>query len=151
LKIIKIGLTIIAATCLSGCLQPYGKNTKINIKTAAYLNPDVYGKPAPIAITVYELNSQMDFNKASYSQLYNSASDILKNSLIDLHPYTIKPGVNESLSIDVSKQAKYIGIAAGYRRINNANWKKLIPISNLKTVNLKVDLESENLIVTIQN
>jgi type VI secretion system protein VasD len=151
LNTLKTTLVLTLTIVLAACSQPYGNQTGVKIATASYLNPDINGKAAPVALTIYELRSQNYFNAASYTDLANSATDTLKTSLIDLHPYELQPGSDKNINLYISKQTRYIGLTAGYRNINSATWKKLITLNKNKTNNININLESENLTASIKN
>jgi len=143
---------LILILILQGCAAHSGIKSDINVKTAAYLNPDINGHPSPVVLTIYELKSQQYFNQATYNQLATEPTNTLKTSLIDLHPFEIQPNYNFNDTLYLNNNIHYIGVTAAYRNIDSALWKKLLPLPhNTKKIKLLINLESENLLAKINN
>ena len=50
------------------------------------------------------------------------------------------PGTSRSLELEISPEAQAIGLVAGYRDIDNATWRKAIPVSPGGTKSISVNL-----------
>jgi type VI secretion system protein VasD len=102
------------------------------------INPNLQGNPSSIMIYVFQLKDTLAFNSANFSQINSVAG--LKGSVITKDTYIIQPGEQKQISFSTDDDAKYIGVAAGYRNIN-LEWKKVIPVTShtfSKTYELKL-------------
>jgi type VI secretion system protein VasD len=131
---------------LGGCHSGTGIQTELKVTTADYLNPDIRGKASPVVLTVYELKSQKEFSDATFEQLTTNPLNNLKTSLIDIHHYELEPHSESKLHFNMTKDAHYLGMVAGYRIMNNSQWKKIIPLTPGKTSQeLEVNLETNTI------
>ena len=141
-------VTLFVAIILTGCEQTSGINTRLNVRTAEYLNPDIQGKASPVVISIYELKTQNTFNQLNYQKLTSNPNDELKNDLIDIHTLEVRPDSQQRITLYINKNTRYLGIIAGYRAINNAQWRKIIAMSNHnRHLSMDITLETNNMIV----
>ena len=147
---------LIASTALlSGCslIKPHPASANLTIQSAKYLNPNLNGDPSPVVITLYQLKSPYSFKQATFDSLNTNSGKTLSTDLIDKNVIEVRPGSNLSVSQQISPNAQYLGIVAGYRNINKATWKKLIKLVNEpnKETIIHLDLESEALAVSVNH
>ena len=133
---------IAVALCLSACGgggPPKPTPTKASIVVAADVNPEPNGRASPIVVRLYQLKEEGAFNNASYFALYDKEQETLGASLISREEYELKPGETRTLDLKVPPEAHFLGVMAGYRDINNAKWRTLLPAgASLKKVTLSV-------------
>ena len=144
-QILKLFAVIVLSTGLTACASgPNG--VAVDIQSARYLNPDVNGLASPVVISIYQLKSPFTFNNANYSSLANNSAAILGSDLIDKQTMEIRPGENKNINLDLAQATQYIGIVAGYRKINQAQWHTTIRIpAKSKGANIALSLESQGL------
>ncbi len=130
----------------ASCHQIDGINTRLNIRTAEYLNPDNRGKASPIVLSVYELKDQKRFAQLSYRELTTNPNNTLKTSLIDIHTIEIRPNIHQELTLYINKNTRYLGVIAGYRSIDSSKWKQVITMSNHpRHLKMDVMLQTNNM------
>lgn len=120
---------------------------KINIQSAQYLNPNVNGIAAPVVVLLYQLKSPYNFNNADYGSLSMSSLVVLGQDLIDKETLEIRPGEKKSIQFTLLPGTQYVGIVAGYRTINTAKWRAIIPIAN-KSKKVTLNLNSSGLVLS---
>lgn len=142
-------MIILAITLLSACEHNNAIQTRLAIRSANYLNPDINGTASPVVVDVFELTRATEFNEASYSKLSGSSAIALGNTLIDRHTIEVRPGHDQVIRQYVSPSTRAIGIIAAYRNLDNADWKKVIYIpSETSAVRIGLSLASQNITVT---
>jgi len=142
---LKLLAAILLATGLTACASGPG-GVAVNIQSARYLNPDVNGIASPLVVSIYQLKSPFTFNNANYGSLANNSAAILGTDLIDKQTMEIRPGENKMINLDLTQNTQYIGIVAGYRKINQAQWHTTIRIPGKgKGISIALNLESQGL------
>lgn len=144
-KYLKLFAVAILAAALTACASGPG-GVAVNIQSARYLNPDVNGVASPVVVSIYQLKSPFTFNNANYGSLANNSAAILGSDLIDKQTMEIRPGENKVVNLNLAQSTQYIGIVAGYRKINQAQWHTTIRVpGKSKGVSIALNLESQGL------
>jgi type VI secretion system protein VasD len=97
------------------------------VQTSATVNPGESGRANPIVVRVYQLKSDVAFRAAPYEKLFDDDKATLGQELIESTSVTLRPNDQAALSLMVSGEAKFLGIAAFYRQYDNIQWKVPIP------------------------
>lgn len=117
--------TALGSGCASGPPKPIP--VKASLTTAVDVNPDVEGHPAPIVVRLYELKEEGAFNNADYFKLIDREQEALGGSLAGREEYEVQPGESRAWDMKVPGEARFLGVAAGYRDLPNSHWKALLP------------------------
>jgi type VI secretion system protein VasD len=142
---------LLAATLISGCSSKKGvidkvfgdspPKTVIHISASPDLNPDIQGRPSPIVLRIYTLYADDIFRNADFFALYENDTAILGDDMAARDEYEISPG--KTLKLDereLPMQARYIGVMAAYRDLDNAVWRGTIetPVDEVTYVNISL-------------
>ena len=129
MRILTYGAICAIALALGGCSggAPKPTPTRASLVVAGDVNPDSSGRPSPVVVRVYQLKEQGAFNDAAFFALFDKEPETLGASLITREEYELKPGETRSLGLTVAPEAHFLGVIAGYRDINNATWRTLVP------------------------
>jgi type VI secretion system protein VasD len=119
------------ALLLAGCLAlaacksapPKPKVLKLNVAVSTDANPDGQNRPSPIVIRVYQLKDDAAFKDADYFALYDKEQATLAASLISRQEFEVAPGGQQLLDYQLSPDARFVGVTAGYRNIRDASWR----------------------------
>ena len=125
---------------LAGC----GSSTiKIegNIQTSQGINPDHAGRPSPVVIRVYQLRSPGPFMNADFFDLYDNAVATLGQNLIISEEFELRPGEAREYNTKFEKAAKYVGVIAAFRDLENARWREVVMLPDKKKVHLHIILD----------
>lgn len=114
------------ATIACASAPPKPARTRLTLAATADLNPDVKGEPRPVVIRLYQLRADAAFNEADYFALLDDEKKVLGPDLIDRAEYTVAPSEKRTMEFDVSAEAKFVGIMAGYRDFRNAQWRTIV-------------------------
>jgi type VI secretion system protein VasD len=121
------------AITVAGCFSkkpkppPPPPPTKAAIVVARDVNPDSDGRPSPIVVRLYQLKEEGAFNSASYFALADKEQATLGPSLDSREEYELQPGQTKELILKIPPEARYLGVVAAYRDLNNSKWKALSP------------------------
>jgi len=98
--------------------------TKINAQILASfdINPDATGRPSPLVVRVYELKANQTFDDADFFQLYDDEAATLGGDLLTREEFELSPGEGREIIRKTNEQARYIGVVAAYRNIDQARW-----------------------------
>ena len=127
---LKISFVAVFCIALVACSSTTENNVDFSssIRAAADINPDFENRPAPVLVRVSQLTSRINFDDASYTALFESNHNALGAEYIALDEYLIHPGTNNEVELQISENAKYIGIAVGYRSIDMVNWRTVVTV-----------------------
>jgi type VI secretion system protein VasD len=141
------GLTVLA---LAGCLSnpPKPSNVKLTLRATADVNPDANGRPSPVVVRIYQLKADAAFAGAEFFALYDDEQKALGPDLVKRDEFTLGPGESSPAPVQVSPDARFIGVIAAYRDYRNAQWRVVTkaPLRNNTTVSvgrLKLELVSK--------
>lgn len=121
------GLAALPA-CSGG--TPAVKTTSLEfaIEADQEINPNSDGNPAPILLRVYELKTKTAFEQASFFELLDGDTTKLGPELVAKREFEVKPGEKSTFKRDSPTDAKHVGVIAGFREINTANWRSVVDI-----------------------
>jgi len=124
-----------------GGRPPKPTPTRASLVVAGDVNPDSSGRPSPVVVRLYQLKEEGAFNNAAFFALFDKEQETLGASLIAREEYELKPGETRRLELKVAPEGHFLGVIAGYRDIDNAKWKTLLPAGEgkrLRKVTIRV-------------
>jgi type VI secretion system protein VasD len=95
----------------------------LNIVVSADVNPDSQNRPAPIVVRVYQLKDDAAFKDADFFALYDKEQATLAAALVSREEYELAPGEHRTVDFLLPHDTRYVGVAAAYRDIRNAQWR----------------------------
>jgi type VI secretion system protein VasD len=137
---------------LSACAgAPKRENLGLQISATADVNPDMQGRPSPIILHVMELNSTEQFNRLDYMGLTQPSGAALGPELLGKNQVVLQPGESRALPLELNPMTTAIGLVAGYRDIDNAVWRKIVPINQGKTKGISITLEQTQIVANVSD
>ncbi len=132
MKTLLQGLIVITFAILSSACMSTGGEQKVDfsyvIEAADSINPDINGRPSSVVVRVFQLSNQINFENASYDDLFASANNTLGTEFISVDEYLIDPGARKEIEAQISENAKFIGVVVGYRSIDMVTWRTISPV-----------------------
>lgn len=118
--------------------------TEVQLKAvaAANVNPDVRKRPSPIVIRVYELKARTQFDALDFLSLTERDKDILGADLLSREEFVMRPGETKAMVKKVSPEAKFIGITAGYRDLERAQWRAVTAIQGQSSTDFQIKVDA---------
>ena len=103
--------------------KPQPVNLKLNITASADVNPDAQNRPSPVVIRIYQLKDDAAFKGADFFALYDKEEALLAAALVSRVEFELAPGEKKTVDYSVSPDTRFVGVAAAYRDIRNAQWR----------------------------
>ena len=146
-------LTIAMLGLLSACAggPPPREALDMQINATADVNPDMQGRPSPVILHIIELSSTEQFNRLDYMGLTQPSGAGLGADLLGKNQMVLQPGETKSLPMELNPQTTAIGLVAGYRDIDNAAWRKVIPVTQGSTKGISITLEQTQIVTTVSD
>lgn len=113
---------MVGCSTLNKSSEPKPQELNFQIFGSRTLNPDLEHVASPMRIDIFELKEIGEFNAVSYKELMENEKS-LGDKLIRRTQYIVHPDSIKYIPLKVDNNAKYLGVAAGYLDIDNANWK----------------------------
>ncbi len=104
----------------------------LTVVAAPDINPDLNGRPSPVAVALFQLKSAEGFGSADFFSLFDPVSVALGADLISREQITIQPGETRVLTVDVAADARFLGAAAAYRDLEQADWRTVLPLESVR-------------------
>ena len=79
-----------------------------------------------LVIKIFQLKSGSKFEQAEYFELFDDAEAILGGDLLAVEQLMLTPGEYRPYEGEFDPDTRFVGIIAGYRDINQADWRSLI-------------------------
>ncbi|QEY16730.1 type VI secretion system lipoprotein TssJ [Cellvibrio sp. KY-GH-1] len=95
----------------------------LELVAAENLNPDINGRPSPVAITVYQLANASGFRKGDYMSLTENGKQLLGKDLLAMHTVNLRPGQRLVLEYPITRGESALGVVVGYRVIDYSGWQ----------------------------
>ena len=128
MRMMPIAFLLVSYGARVGCSSPPPKppqpvNVKLTLAASPDVNPDGQNRPSPIVVRIYQLKDDTGFKDADYFALYDKEAATLAAALVSRVEFELAPGEKRTADYAVSPDTRYIGVAAAYRDIRNAQWR----------------------------
>jgi len=137
-------LVIMSLVCLlfAGCAGERPPSAQVHISASSDLNPDASGRPSPIVVKLFALRSTDGFNNARFRELYENTADTLGIDLVNQVEFQVLPGQESDLDeLTFGMEARYIGLLAAFRDLDNAVWRTAVPLELGDTAEFAIVLD----------
>ena len=105
------------------------------VTASSDINPDLKGRPSPVALKLYQLKSLKGFQRADYDTLRASHVPFDKD-VLSVDEYFVPPYGVLRFSMEPQPEARYLAIFASYRDRDGAKWRRANGIRNVRTLEL---------------
>ena len=141
----KIGI-ICMCVFLTACSSTSENNVDFSyvISASSDINPDIQGKASSVIVRVYQLTNKINFENATYDELFESQHNALGTEFITLNEYLVDPDNKKEIDLKISENTKYIGVVVGYRSTDMVTWRTLVEVpedSFWKSAGLEIKIE----------
>jgi type VI secretion system protein VasD len=140
-------MIVVLLTACGGKNPPPPKPTHIilEIEAAGDLNPNLEGRPSPLAIRFYELKSLSGFKKADFMALYEKDQGVLGGDLVQKQEVILQPNEKKTLHFEPSDDTRVIGAFAVFRKYEQARWKASVNVRPHETTVVHVSVGNTSL------
>lgn len=131
---------LLAGVVLSAC-SPWGalkpdegmertlpREITLTLSVAERVNPTAEGKPSPIMVRLFELADNAQFSSADYFALIGQGGVPLGKEMLTTEEYVLMPGEAKVMRKRLMPTSRYLGVVAGYSRLNGRVWRAIAPL-----------------------
>ncbi len=113
------------------------------------LNPDVGGRPSPVAVKVYQLQESGSFATADFFTLWKTPGAALEADLVSTTDLAIAPGTERRFTEEIEPPTRFIGVVAAFREVELSTWRAIakLPADDLEDYALVVKVGDLNVTV----
>jgi type VI secretion system protein VasD len=90
-------------------------------------NPDLAGKPAPVAVRIYQLTATAKFERGDVFALTEHEQQTLGADDAGSQEFVLSPGETQTKTFELKPMVQAIGIVVLYRDIDNSQWRADAP------------------------
>jgi type VI secretion system protein VasD len=136
---------LVVSTALAGCgafsFLGFGM-ASVNLQPSKTMNVGDEKQPLPIEVRIYQLKSDYKMKKADFKSIWKNDKGVLDETLLDKKEVMVYPGKNLEIEIEKKDEAKYIGVAAIFRKPDEESdgWKHIIELSSWNIGSQDIDL-----------
>lgn len=121
----------------SGCSRP---KVQLAVASQPNINPDHSGRPSPVLVKMYELRSDLTFRQADFHTLFEQPMQTLGADLVAADELVFIPGEARKVAYEPMPETRFVGIVAGFRQMERAQWRVLVPINPEKANSICLEL-----------
>ncbi|MGY3609362.1 MULTISPECIES: type VI secretion system lipoprotein TssJ [unclassified Bradyrhizobium] len=124
------GALLMAAAATNCSTDKTAKTTPIKfvIEADEFVNPNAHGKPSPVVVRIYELKSTTTFTQAQFFELFDDDTKRLGPDLVAKREVELTPGDKVAFERDTPIETRNVGVVAGFRTGNDAQWRSTAEI-----------------------
>lgn len=113
----------------------------LTFRASENVNPDRYGLPKPVWVTIYRLKAGETFNLADYQGLPSA----IDRDLVAADRIFVRPGGTEVYQRKFEDEARFFGLAADYYNIGRVEWRALHEVARDRTTLMNVVLDDQGI------
>lgn len=129
---------------LHGC-----SSSRISMEVASLpnVNPDSSGRPSPVIVKMYELRNDIAFRQGDFQTLFMEPMKLLGAELVAMDELLFVPGEARTVEYVPMPETRYVGILAGFRQMERARWRHVVPVNPEKKSRIRLELNDTSLTV----
>ncbi|MDM8215158.1 type VI secretion system lipoprotein TssJ [Desulfovibrio piger] len=129
---------------LHGC-----SSSRVSMEVASLpnVNPDSSGRPSPVIVKMYELRGDMAFRQGDFQTLFMEPMKVLGPELVAVDELLFVPGEARTVEYVPMPETRYVGILAGFRQMERARWRNIVPVNPEKKSLIRLELNDTSLTV----
>ena len=96
---------------------------------AADQNPDASGKPAPVAVRIYQLTATAKFERGDVFALTEHEQQTLGQDDAGSQEFVLSPSETQVKTFELKPGVQAVGVVVLYRDIDRAQWRADAPVA----------------------
>jgi type VI secretion system protein VasD len=93
-------------------------------------NPDASGKPAPVAVRIFQLTATAKFERADVFALTEHEQQTLGQDDAGSQEFVLSPSETQTKTFELKPGVQAVGVAVLYRDIDQAQWRADAPVAS---------------------
>ncbi|TWC06644.1 type VI secretion system protein VasD [Pseudomonas sp. SJZ101] len=110
----------------------------LHMEAALDANPNLYGRPSPLMLTVYQLSDAKTFLKVDLSRLGSADQQPTDSAWLTRETFQLSPGELRIHRFVPALGVRLLGVVAEYRDLDNAQWRAVEVFQAQSPVTLNV-------------
>jgi len=125
-------LLLLPALLLAHCGSPPKPPPVLTITLigSAQQKPDISGKPAPVAVRIYQLTATAKFERGDVFALTEHEQQTLGQDDAGSQEFVLSPNETQTKTFELKSGVTAIGVVVLYRDIDNAQWRADAPAAD---------------------
>lgn len=117
-----------AVVCAAGAPPPPPAVLTLTIVAGSDQNPDASGRPAPVAVRLFELSGTAKFERADVFALTEREQQTLGAEGQGSEELVLRPGETRAVTRELKKGVQFVGIVVLFRDIDRSHWRVIAPV-----------------------
>ena len=92
------------------------------------INPDLDGRPSPLAVRVYLLTGPEAIADADLLALWEAESATLAGTLVERREFVLAPGGSAGAQLTIPDRVSTLAVVAAFRNYRDATWRVVLPV-----------------------
>ncbi len=92
-------------------------------------NPDLSGKPAPVAVRIYQLTATAKFERGDVFALTEHEQQTLGQDDAGSQEFVLSPGETQTKTFELKPGVQAVGVVVLYRDVDHAQWRADAPVA----------------------
>jgi type VI secretion system protein VasD len=92
-------------------------------------NPDLSGKPAPVAVRIYQLTATAKFERGDVFALTEHEQQTLGQDDAGSQEFVLSPGETRTKTFELKPGVQAVGVVVLYRDVDHAQWRADAPVA----------------------
>jgi type VI secretion system protein VasD len=124
-------LLLPAALLVARCAPPPKPPAVLTLVVTggAEQNPDPAGKPAPVAVRLYQLTATAKFERSDWTSLTEHEQATLGQDDAGSEEVVVSPGQTLTRTVELKNGVQALGVVVLYRDIDHAQWRAVAPVA----------------------
>lgn len=139
-----VSFLTILLVLLCACSSP---RITMEVASQPNVNPDNSGRPSPVILKMYEMRGDMAFRQSDFQTLFEEPMKVLGAELVAADELTLVPGEARTVGYAPMPETRFVGIIAGFRQLERADWRRVIPVNAEKPNLIRLELNDTSLIL----
>ena len=120
-----------ASVVLARCAPPPKPPAVLTLTMvgSADQNPDLSGKPAPVAVRIYQLTATAKFERGDVFALTEHEQQTLGQDDAGSQEFVLSPGETQTKTFELKQGVQAVGVVVLYRDIDRAQWRADAPVA----------------------
>lgn len=133
--------------CVSGCSwfaerppEPKDPHLTLTLQASLDINRNLYGRPSPVVVRVFQLANKQAFQRATLSHLSVDPEQTLRADFLGVEVFLLRPGERYRYHFIPDQGMRNIGVIVEYRSIDEARWRIVSTVDQGKTPEVFVSI-----------
>ncbi len=109
---------------------------------SAQANPDHRKRPSPVVLRLYELKGRAQFDALDFVTLTERDKETLGADLVSREEIVLRPGETRTITKKVSPDAAFLGVTAGFRNIERAQWRAVTALQGQSETEFQIKVDA---------